>query len=150
MSNKLEIRKETLFSGTPTQVWNIITNPTLTEQYMFGCAVESTWELGADVIWKGKDMAGKDLVYVTGKIVAITPLESITFTMFAPNTGIADIPENYVTLTYKLSSISPSQTELVLEQGDFATVENGVERFEQSKAGWDVVWPKMQALLEFQ
>ena len=141
------IKKEIVFNAPNKEVWNLVTNPELTKQYMFGCEVLSDWSTGSQITWKGLTIDDKEIIYVKGEITEIVLGEKVSFTMFDPNIGIKDIPENYVNLTYKLSELK-SKTKLTIIQGDFNGVENAKKRFEESKDGWNMVIPLMKSLIE--
>ncbi len=140
------VRKEVLFEATPAEVWQLLTDAKMTKQYMFGCEVLSDWELGSSVTWEMTDEKGLSIVVVQGKVTAIEQGSKVSFTMFDPNMGLEDIPRNYVTLTYDILEWE-DKTQLVILQGDFATVDLGTERFEQSNKGWEQVIPLMKEVL---
>ncbi len=140
-------KEEIIFQATPEQVWDLLVNPTMTKQYMFGCEVLSDWKIGSPILWKGMTEDGKEVVYVKGTILEIEKGKQVTFSMFDPNMGIADIPTNYVNLTY-LVVPKGQNTELTITQGDFAGAENAEQRFEESKKGWEMVIPMMRKVLE--
>lgn len=140
------IREEIVFKATKNIVWNLITNPEITKKYMFGCEVLSDWKKESPIIWKGKTEEGKDIVYVKGIIVDCVNEEKVSFTMFDPSIGIADIPENYyITLTYEIKEIEGGCL-LKIAQGDFKGTENAEKRFEESKQGWKMVIPMMKKI----
>lgn len=147
MSESMMIKKEVYFTASQAEVWNLLTNPELTKQYMFGCEVLSDWQLGSEIIWKGLTEDGLAVVYVKGEIVAIEMGRRVAFTMFDPNRGLADVPENYVKLSYELTE-SGAGTELLLTQGDYAGAEDAEQRYEESVKGWDMVIPLMKELVE--
>ena len=65
------VTKEIMFSASKSAVWDLLTNPQKTKQYMFGCEVLSSWEVGAPIIWKGLTEAGAEIIYVKGEILQI-------------------------------------------------------------------------------
>lgn len=130
-----------------SKLWAFLTEADKTKQYMFGCEVLSSWEIGAPVIWQGQTEDGKEIIYVKGELTKIEPLKVLQFTMFDPNMGLADVPQNYVLLTYTLSE-KEGQTLLHVEQGDYAKVDNGQSRLEESEKGWDYVLPLLKELVE--
>lgn len=139
------IDKKITFSSDKAKVWDLLTNPKMTQQYMFGCEVLSDWEIGNSILWKGKTEDGEDIIYVKGEITEVDPGTKVSFTMFDPNMGLKDIPENYVKLTYELES-SDTGTVLHLIQ-DFRGVENEKNRYEESVKGWDMVIDLMRGVL---
>ncbi len=141
---ELVVKKSIEINSTPSKVWEIITNPAYTKQYMFGCELLSDWKIGSSVIWKGS-ADGK--VYVKGNLLKIEPNKFLQFTVFDPNMGIEDMPSNYATVTYELSS-ETNHTKLSVSQGDFAGMAEGEKRYSETNAGWDMVFPKMKELAE--
>lgn len=146
MSKSMCITEEIIFKTTKSSIWNLVTNPEMTKQYMFGCEVLSDWKIGSPIVWKGKTEKGEEIIYVKGTIVDYINEEKVTFTMFDPSIGIADIPENYVNLTYEVKEIEDGCL-LRIIQGDFNGTENGEKRFEESKQGWKRVIPLMKKIV---
>lgn len=141
------IKESVIFQSSPEKVWDLVINPEMTKQYMFGCEVLSDWEIGSPIIWKGKTEDGTEVIYVKGKILEYDAGKKVTSTMFDPNSDMKDLPENYVNLTYEVSEVEEG-TLLKITQGDFAGAENGQKRYEESKAGWSsLVIPLMKKLL---
>ncbi|WP_106793209.1 SRPBCC domain-containing protein [Aquimarina sp. Aq78] len=141
------IEKEIQFNANKEKVWGLLTNPTITKQYMYGCEVISDWEVESLILWKGQTEDGKEVTYVKGKIVECKKGELVTFTMFDPNMEIEDIPENYLSLTYDLKEKN-NKTILKLTQGNFATVALGEKRYKESLKGWEMVIPIMKQIVE--
>ncbi|AMC10095.1 hypothetical protein Lupro_02005 [Lutibacter profundi] len=143
----MKIEKEVIFNVNKAKVWELLTNPSITKQYMFGCEVLSNWEVGNTILWKGYTEEGKEVIYVKGEIIECKKGDKVTFTMFDPNMEIEDIPENYLNLTYELIEIN-NKTLLRLTQGNFATVTQGKKRYEESLKGWEMVIPIMKQIVE--
>ena len=40
-------------SASPKQVWHALTDPALISKYMFGTSVETSWEPGTPITWRG-------------------------------------------------------------------------------------------------
>ena len=49
-------------------------------------------------------MDDKEMVFVKGDIVGIEPEKYLAYTTFDPNSGIEDVPDNYLTVTYQLTN----------------------------------------------
>lgn len=140
------IKVEIDFNASKKQVWNLLTNPEITKQYMFGCEVLSDWKIGSSIIWKGLTEDGTEVIYVKGEIIEIEKGKKVTFTMFDPNKGLEDKAENYVNLTYELQKLE-NGTRLILTQGDFSKAENGKSRYEESSKGWEMIIPIMKKVI---
>jgi len=141
------IEKEVQFNATKEKIWDLLTNPVITKEYMFGCEVISDWKVGDSIIWKGITEDRKEIIYVKGSIIEVKQGRKVTFTMFDPNMKLDDIPENYLNLTYELEEKGNS-TILKLTQGNFASVADGKKRYEESLKGWEMVIPIMKQIAE--
>lgn len=147
MSDSMIIERVVPFNASPKQVWDLLTLPELTKQYMYGCEVLSDWEVGSSIRWKGLTEEGKEIIHVKGEITDIVIGERVSFTIFDPNVGLQDIPENYITLTYNLK-VMPEGVELTILQSDLKGKENAEARYQESIAGWDMIIPVMQKMLK--
>lgn len=148
MKESMIIKEAIQFQATIEKVWDLLINPEMTKQYMFGCEVISDWKVGSPVFWKGKTENGEEVVYVKGTVLENEERKRLSSTTFDPNAGMADIPANYVKLTYELEELE-NGTLLTIIQGDFAGAEEGQKRYEASKSGWkEMVIPIMKKLLE--
>ncbi len=141
------IAKEVQFNVSKEKVWELLTNPALTKEYMYGCEVISEWQVGKPIFWKGQTEDGKEIIYVKGKILEYIEGQKVTFTMFDPNLKLDDIPENYLNLTYELKGDNNTTT-FRLTQGNFASVANGKKRYDESLKGWEMVIPIMKQIVE--
>jgi uncharacterized protein YndB with AHSA1/START domain len=143
------IKNTILIQANAQQVWNALTNPAQTKKYMFGCETVSDWQVGSTLLWNGV-YEGKEMTFVKGHIKEINPYNLLVYTTIDPNGALADIPENYLTVTYHLSE-SNGQTTLTVTQGDYALVAEGEKRYLESMAdgvGWDPILQAIKALIE--
>lgn len=100
--NKGLIAKVSIVIHAPAdKVWDALTKPELIKQYLFGTEVTTDWQPGSPVIyrgvWKGKPYEDK------GKILQVDPEKLLVSTFWSSLSGVPDTPENYKTITYKLS-----------------------------------------------
>jgi len=116
----------------------------MTKKYMFGCEAISDWRVGSSLIWKG---ASDGKVYVKGSVLKIEPGRLLRYTTFDPNGGYRDVPSNYLTVDYVLSKENGG-TLLKVSQGDYAAVEDGQKRYEETVGGWGMVLSKIKELVE--
>ena len=141
---ELIVKKSIKINSSASKIWEVLTNPEFTKQYMFGCELISDWKVGSAVIWKG---AADGKVYVKGNLLKIETEKLLQFTVFDPNMGIEDTPSNYTTVTFELTSENNNVT-LSVSQGDFAKIAEGEKRYNDTIAGWDLVSPKIKELSE--
>jgi uncharacterized protein YndB with AHSA1/START domain len=143
--DELIVKKSIEINAPVLKVWKVLTDSNLTKQYMFGCELISSWQVGSPVIWMGAE-DGK--VYVKGILLKIEKEKLLQFTVFDPNMGIEDIPSNYGTVTYELVMADKNTTRLSVSQGDFAKMSEGQKRYNDTVAGWDFTFPKIKGLAE--
>jgi len=143
----LEIRKSIEVDAPAATLWKILTDNQFIQQYMFGCYADTDWKVGSPLLWKG---AADGKLYVKGKIVAIDAPRRLAYTIIDPNSSIADIPSNYLTMTYTLKERGTNNSVLEIAQGDFAAVEDGEKRYQDSLGGGDMILPAIKKLAEEQ
>ena len=148
MSKQLIVKNSIVIKAPASRVWDALTNPVQTKKYMFGCETVSDWKVGSPLLWKGI-FGGTEMVAVKGNIVQIDPEKYLEYTTIDPNSGIADIPENYLTVTYALSE-ARGETILTVSQGDYATVGDGEKRYNETiqGGGWNPILIEIKKLLE--
>jgi uncharacterized protein YndB with AHSA1/START domain len=117
------------------KVWEALTKPELIKQYLFGTEVTTDWQVGSPITYKGewKGKAYKD----KGKVLQIEPEKLLVSTFWSSLSGLPDVPENYKTVTYKLSA-KGGITRLTLTQDNNDTEEEA----NHSKANWNMVLGK--------
>jgi len=143
---ELVIRKSIDVDAPVETLWKILTDSNFIKQYMFGCNAETDWKPGSPLLWIG---ATDGVVYVKGHVVLFEPPYSLEYTIFDPNSKIADIPSNYLTMKYELKQAENGSI-LEIEQGDFSTVEDGENRYRHSLDGDDSVLLGIKKLAEAQ
>jgi uncharacterized protein YndB with AHSA1/START domain len=148
MDKQLTVENSIIINEKASKVWDALTNPAQTKKYMFGCETVSDWKIGSPLLWKG-NYEGKEMVFVKGNIVDIKPGKFLAYTTIDPNSGIADIPENYLTVTYELSEEN-GQTILNVTQGDYAKVGEGEKRYRETidGGGWEPILIQIKQLVE--
>ena len=145
--NELLIHKSIEVAAPTSTIWKILTDNEFIPQYMFGCVAETDWKPGSPLLWKGS-ADGK--LYVKGQVIAFEPPHRLVYTVIDPNSSIADVPENYLTVTCEVKSLENGASLLSFTQGDFATVANGEERYKHSLDGDDFLLKAMKKLAEEQ
>ena len=123
------------------KVWRALVSPELIRQYMFGTEVVSDWKEGNPIIWKGiwngKSYEDK------GIILKYEMKKTLEFSHFSPLTGTPDIPENYHTVTYRLTD--EGDYKLVSLSQDNNATENDREH---SQKNWEMLLDSLKKLLE--
>lgn len=128
-------------SASPKQVWNALTDPGLIRKYLFGSEVETTWEPGTPIRWRGEYEGRK--YEDKGEVLEVVPEQKLTVTHFSPLTGEEDKPENYHTVTYQLED-KGDRTSVHLEQDNNADPKAAAE----SQENWGTVLNGLKELVE--
>lgn len=134
--------KQIEITTTADHLWKVLTEPEYTQSYMFNCAVESSWELGSSVIWEGEFEGYK--AYQKGEVIKIVPGQQVTYSTFDPNQGLADVPENYIHVTYTIHTIN-NECQLTITNETF---DDNPERMSHIKKGWDMVLDAIKRVTE--
>lgn len=140
--NGTYIAKATIWIDAPrTKVWEALTKPELIKQYLFGTDVTTDWQVGSPVtykgVWEGKAYEDK------GKVLENEPYKLLVSTFWSSLSGVPDLPENYQTVRYELTS-EGSGTQLTVTQGNNTTREAA----NHSEQNWRTVLEGIKKLLE--
>src|SRR5207302_7972211 len=81
-------------------VWQALIDPMLVKQYMHGTNMQTTWEVGSPITWRG-EWQGKTYED-KGTVLAVEPKKLLRITHWSPMGGSEDKPENYHMVTYEL------------------------------------------------
>jgi uncharacterized protein YndB with AHSA1/START domain len=147
--NPLLIKNTITINAPIAKVWDALINPEQTKKYMYGCEAISDWKVGSPLLWKG-NYEGKEMIFVKGTIIDIKPEKLLKYTTFDPNSTIADVTENYLTVTYELETVN-GQTIFTVTQGDYNTVAEGERRYKESYnngEGWNPILIEIKKLVE--
>lgn len=144
---ELLIRKSIDVDAPMEILWKVLTESEFIRQYMFGCNAETDWEPGSTLLWRG---AADGVVYVKSRVVRFEPPHTLEYTVFDPNSKLADVPSNYLGMKLELKENGSGKSILNITQGDFATIEDGENRYRHSLDGDDAVLRGIKKLAEAQ
>ncbi len=141
MNKKLIVHAEIGINTSADKVWEALTKPELVKQYLFGTNMNTTWEVGSPITysgeWEGKPYEDK------GTVLEVIPGKKIVTTYWSSASGVADLPENYKTVTYEIFPEGDS-TKVVITQDNNGTEESKAH----SEQNWNMVLGGMKKLLE--
>jgi uncharacterized protein YndB with AHSA1/START domain len=153
MSKELLVTSKIMINAPVEKIWDALVNPEQTKKYMFGCETVSDWLVGGPLLWQGV-FDGQAVVAVKGTIAAIDTGKYLAYTVFDPNNkNMEDIPENYLTVTYRLENADAEKTLLTVTQGDFNKVAEGEKRYLETYnngEGWNPILVQIKKLVEAQ
>lgn len=149
MDTPLFVSNQLTIDAPAKMVWTALTEPEYTRQYMFGTEPVTDWKPGSPLLWKGI-FNGAELVAVKGHIVSIEPAHSLVYTVIDPNNpAIPDIPENYLTVTIRLTE-EGNKTHVFTSMGDYNKVAEGESRYRHTVdgGGWSSILEQIKQLVE--
>lgn len=149
MTKKLFVDQTIEVKASRAAVWRVITDPGYTKQWApeftngAPLDIESTWDVGGEVLWKDKN----GTVIVEGEVTACEKNVLLRFTVFAANAPHVSVtPEDGI--TWRLTEKKPHTTIVRVRQGDFGPVEAGEEKHHQTEKTWSRILPKVKELAE--
>jgi len=101
MSRGFEATTSVTIDAPAAKVWDALTSPDKVKQYMHGTEMSTDWKEGSPIRWRGEwqGRAYED----KGEVLEVKPQKLLRYTHWSPMGGSEDRPENYHTVTYKLS-----------------------------------------------
>ncbi len=147
--NELFIQNSIEIHSNASNVWEVLTQSQHTIKYMFGCKAITNWEIGSPLLWQGS-YEGKDMVFVKGIVKEYISEKLLIYSTIDPNNAsIADIPENYLDVHYIIDKTDSGIT-LTIKQGNYKTVAQGEQRYNESIAGggWQSILEQIKTIAE--
>jgi uncharacterized protein YndB with AHSA1/START domain len=142
MTQGLIARASLTVEAPVAAVWDALVNPDTIRRYMFGTDVKSEWKKGSSIVWKGR-WQGRDYED-RGTILDLQEGHLIRYSHFSPLSGLADMPENYHTVTVELSSAGEMSTRVSLTQDN----NPDEEAREHSEKNWAMMLSGMKKTVE--
>jgi uncharacterized protein YndB with AHSA1/START domain len=146
---ELIVKNNIIINADAAKVWDVLVNPEQTKKYMFGCETVSDWKLGSSLLWKGT-YQNKEVIFVKGYILEIVPNRLLKYSVIDPNAAYADIPENYLSVEYRLEKQN-GRTMLTVIQDGFEIAAQGRKRLEETYnngEGWNPILVQIKKIAE--
>jgi len=128
-------------AATPDRVWAALTDPAQIEKYMMGAQVETDWQVGSPISWKGEFQGQR--YEDRGEILAYEPNRRLAMTHFSPLSGAEDTPENYHHVVFELDD-GTDKTHLALRQDGNASDEEAAH----SAQNWQMMLDGLKKVVE--
>jgi uncharacterized protein YndB with AHSA1/START domain len=147
---KLFVYQTIEINAPATKVWDVLTHSEYNNHWATEFSsggpqfhLESTWELGSPVLWKGED----ETVIVEGNVTAFEPNKLLRFTVFDVRSEEKALVTEEDGITFHLSEEN-GKTNLHILQGDFSVMPEGKKYRDLSAEIWDKVLPCIKEMAE--
>ena len=142
MRHDLSVTGIVNINASPARVWDVMTNPEIIKEYLFGTETVTDWKVGSEIVFQGEfnGTSYRD----KGVILENKPEELFSYTYWSGFSGTEDIPDNYSTITYKVIPKGENLTQLQWIQKGYAT-EVG---YLHSKDGMQAFMEQIKAIAE--
>ena len=128
-------------AATPDRVWAALTDPAQIEKYMMGAQVETDWQVGSPISWKGEFQGQR--YEDRGEILEYEPNRRLGMTHFSPLSGAEDRPENYHRVVFELEDRA-DVTHVALRQDGNASEEEAAH----SSRNWQLMLEGLKDVVE--
>ncbi|CAN5640376.1 hypothetical protein BH11BAC2_BH11BAC2_07770 [soil metagenome] len=133
MNHELTVSETVLINADPAQIWEVLTNPDLIKEYLYGTNTVTDWKPGSEIVfqgeWEGKSYKDK------GVILENIKNKLIKYSYWSGFSGLEDKPENYNLVIYSIAEKENGNTAFTWTQIGFASEEaqahsaNGMKGF---------------------
>jgi len=143
MVNDIMVTRSAVLSATPERVWEALTHPGMTKQYLYNCEVECDWTPGSTLKWKG-NYQGRE-VNEEGKILEIIPGRLLKYSGFDRLVEGDASRQGNIYITHEVIPHG-GKTKLLITLEHFGGDETRAEFAAQQ---WDFeIMPRLQTLVE--
>lgn len=123
------------------KVWQAITTPAIVKQWFFGTTVESSWNVGEAILFRGE--WNRQAYEDKGVIKRIEHGKLLEYTHLSSRTSQADEPENYELVRFDLAEVN-GQTTMHIHEENLASFEARDKSIEL----WNVVLANLKKTVE--
>lgn len=122
MNKNLSVTHSIEIEATPTEVWDVMTNPENIKVYLYGTETITDWKVGSPIIFQGEYEGQK--YKDKGNVLENKPNELLKYNYWSGFSGDEDVPKNYQIITYMIDDIGDGKTVFTWLQEGFRNKEN--------------------------
>jgi len=142
MNHELTVSESVDIKATLQQVWEVLTNPTLIKEYLYGTETITDWKVGSEIIFQG-EYEGHKYRY-KGVILENQPTQLLRYSYWSGFSGLEEKPENFSQVEYALVSKSAKMTQLTWTQKGYPDA----DRQAHSKKGMPTLLNSIKVIAE--
>jgi uncharacterized protein YndB with AHSA1/START domain len=102
MTSDLDVVKSVEIFKSTNDVWRALTEPDQIVQWMGGAHVQSTWQIGSDIIFIGKMPNFTKTYRDRGTVLAMEREKFLQYSHWSEMSRLPDIPQNRTIITFIL------------------------------------------------
>jgi len=142
MRHDLEVSHTVEVNVPVSRMWEVLTQPEIIKEYLFGTETVTDWKPGSEIIFQGDYQGHK---YRDHGVIQENILnKKISYTYWTGFSGLEDKPENCSLITYTLVATGDNKTEFTWTQQGFAN-EDG---YKHSQTGMKDFLGKIKEIAE--
>lgn len=103
-------------AAPPERVWQVLVDPGLVARYMHGTSVETDWQVGSPIVWRG-EWQGRPYED-KGEVLEVSAPRRLAVTHWSPMTGEPDEPASYHHVTYEIEDLGQGRSRLTMTHGN--------------------------------
>ncbi|HTB31716.1 MAG TPA: SRPBCC domain-containing protein [Bacteroidia bacterium] len=108
MNHNLQVSESVVINANPAKVWNVLTNPEIIKEYLFGTETVTDWKVGSEIAFQGEYNGHKYRDY--GVILENEFHKHLAYSYWSGFSGLEDKPENYSKVIYDLTPTDDTHT----------------------------------------
>jgi uncharacterized protein YndB with AHSA1/START domain len=114
MKHDLQVAESIVVNVPASKMWEVLTNPEIIKEYLFGTETLTDWKVGSDIVFQGEYQGHKYRDH--GVIKENNFQKRIAYSYWSGFSGLEDKPENYSMVIYDLESVDSSHTKFTWTQ----------------------------------
>ncbi len=142
MNLDLVVSGSIVINADLARVWDVLTNPVLIKEYLFGTETITDWKVGNGIIFQGE---WEGHTYKDKGVVRENMLHKrISYSYWSSFYGTEDKPENYSLVIYELSAVDATHTNFTWTNKGFLNE----ERQKHSQDGMQAFMEQIKTIAE--
>jgi uncharacterized protein YndB with AHSA1/START domain len=114
MNHNLQVSESIVINTDIARVWEVLTNPDIIKEYLFGTETLTDWKVGSDIVFQGEYQGHKYRDH--GVIQENVFHKRISYSYWSGFSGLEDKPENYGLVIYDVVPVDDSHTTFTWSQ----------------------------------
>jgi len=108
MKLDLQVSESIVINAGAARVWNVLTNPEIIKEYLFGTQTVTDWKVDSEIVFQGEYEGHKYRDH--GVIKENIHHKRISYSYWSGFSGLEDKPENYGMVIYDLAPVDSHHT----------------------------------------